>query len=260
MVVGLLSVAYGSGMEPTLIYGRHAVTEALRRRPEVVSRLIATPEALTDPVINKLARTVATVEPLGRRLPAGVSRDAVHQGLIAAIDTNQLLMPFKDFVATLKPTADTVLVLLGEVQDPQNVGSIIRSAGAFGARAVLIPKHRQASLTGSVIKVSAGLAFSVPLVAVGNVNTALRTLKEQGFWTYALAGDGAANVHEEHFDRPSVFVVGNEGSGVREKTQAVCDTTLHVPIHPRAESLNAAVSTAAVLTVWSGQHPNSTTA
>lgn len=238
-----------------MIYGRHAVLEALRRRPEVITRLYLDPRAAAEPTVNKLAAVVGNVESLGRKLPAGVQKEAVHQGYIAAIDTNQLLVPFKQFVRDLQVSLDTALVLLGEVQDPQNVGGIIRSAGAFGARAVLIPKHRQAGLTGAAIKASVGQAFVVPLVSVGNVNTALRTLQEAGFWTYALAGAGATDLHQEQFTKPSVFVVGNEGSGVREKTLAACDTTLSIPTHPRAESLNAAVSVAATLTVWSGQHP-----
>ncbi|OYV26074.1 MAG: hypothetical protein B7W98_03380, partial [Parcubacteria group bacterium 20-58-5] len=99
--------------------------------------------------------------------------------------------------------------------------------------------------------------FRIPLVAIGNVNHALEVLKKRGFWTYALAMEGATPLTAEKFDAPAVFVVGNEGRGVREKTLAACDITLAIPMHPRTESLNAAVSAAVVFYEWSKRHPAS---
>jgi len=141
------------------------------------------------------------------------------------------------------------------LQDPHNVGAIIRSAAAFGISGVLIPEHNQAPITGAVVKTSAGMAFRVPLVAIGNTNNTIRVLKEKFFTVYGLAMDGSRDVSEEKFDTPALFIVGNESKGIREKTLALCDTLLRIPMHPRCESLNAAVSTAIVLHEWSSQHP-----
>lgn len=243
-------------MEITYIYGIHAVEEALRKRHDVVSTVYAKESLLNDERFLSLAKRAAEVLPLDeKKLPHGVPRDAVHQGVIAGIDMAKLLIPFKEFKQKLNPSPDTAVVVLGELQDPHNVGAIIRSAAAFGASAVLVPEHRQAPVSGTVIKVSAGTAFSIPLVAVGNVNSALDTLKDLGFWVYGLDSESGVSVTEEAFDRPSVFVVGNEGKGMRVKTREHCDTILTIPMHPRAESLNASVSAAAVLLAWSTVHP-----
>ncbi|MEX0930673.1 MAG: 23S rRNA (guanosine(2251)-2'-O)-methyltransferase RlmB [Candidatus Paceibacterota bacterium] len=237
--------------ELTYIYGVHAVKEVLRKRPDVVSVVYIRDSLLADPKLRAQANRAGSLLPLDeRRLPEGIPHDAVHQGMIAGIAMDKLLVEYKTFKENLSPTPDTAVVVLGEVQDPHNVGAIIRSAAAFGISAILIPEHRQAPVTGTVIKVSAGMAFSVPLVSIGNVNTALRDLKNRGFWVYGLDSKGTVSLTEEKFDRPSVFVVGNEGTGMREKTREVCDTVLTIPMHPRAESLNASVSAAVVFYAW----------
>jgi 23S rRNA (guanosine2251-2'-O)-methyltransferase len=143
------------------------------------------------------------------------------------------------------------------VQDPHNVGAIIRSAAAFGIAGVLIPEHNQAGITGAVIKASAGMVFTTPLVSIGNVNYAIKALKAKGFWIYGLDASGKNTLSGEKFDAPAAFVVGNEGSGIREKTLDACDIVLNIPMHERTESLNAAVSAAVVLYEWSKHHPES---
>jgi 23S rRNA (guanosine2251-2'-O)-methyltransferase len=232
------------------IYGYHAVAESLVHRPDVVSELYLEAEAY--PELRQVARVPVTLlNPA--RLPGGISREAVHQGVVAAIDTEKLLVPYKTFSATLTGEVPTAVVVLGELHDPHNVGAIIRSAAAFGLAGVLIPPHRQASVTGTVIKVSAGMAFRIPLVEISNVNATLRDLKDRGFWVYGLASGGAATLGEERFDRPSAFVIGNEGSGLREKTREACDAVLSIPMDPRCESLNASNAAAVTFFEWQRQ-------
>lgn len=242
-----------SVMDTVYIYGLHAVTEALRKRPDVVAAVYAEEKYFEDAKFVAMAKRAGTLEVLSNKLPGNVPRDAVHQGLIAAIDTTKLVIPWKQFRDSVATDPATALMMLGEVQDPHNVGAIIRSAAAFGAAAVLIPEHRQAPVTGTVIKVSAGMAFTIPLVSVANVNRTLRELKDRGFWVYGLDSDGDTELHTESFTKPSVFVIGNEGTGMREKTREQCDVILTIPMHPRAESLNASVSAAVTLYAWSVQ-------
>jgi 23S rRNA (guanosine2251-2'-O)-methyltransferase len=99
------------------------------------------------------------------------------------------------------------------------------------------------------------MAFRVPLVSIGNVNTTLRDLKDKGYWIYGLAMEGTP-LNEENFDAPSVFVLGNEGAGIREKTLETCDIALSIPMNPRCESLNVAVSAGVVFHSWSQKHPH----
>lgn len=241
------------------IYGKNALIEALENAPQVIKRVHLSPD-----VEDERLRTALKAEAIPTQVlephEAGriVGADKTHQGVIAVIDTARLMTPFETYIKEVEPTKDTAIAVLGEVQDPHNVGAIIRSAAAFGFSAVLIPEHNQAQVTGTVVKTSAGMAFRIPIVSIGNVNDTLRKLKEKGFWIYGLAMDGKA-LATETFDAPAAFVLGNEGAGIREKTLEACDISLSIPMHPRCESLNVAVSAGVVFSAWAGQHPTSLT-
>lgn len=239
------------------IFGKHAVSEALRFRPDVITELHIEPGCSDDGLLSVLGRSPVAPKVLsGRRLPGGLRSDAVHQGVIAGIAVNRLMVDYRDFAASLSPTEHTSVLVLGEVQDPHNVGAVIRSAAAFGVAGVLIPPHNQSPVTGTVVKVSAGMAFRIPLVHIRNVNATLEDLKKRGFWVYGLAGEeGAMSLYSESFTKPTAFVLGNEGSGLRQKTRDACDTLISIPMHPRCESLNAAASAAVVMAEWSRQQP-----
>jgi len=237
------------------IYGKNPVREVLLTHPNLVKTVHLAPDFGDDALLTVIKNTrVARASFDPKKLPHGITYDAVHQGIIAQVALEDLLVPYDDFIAQLSITDNTALVLLGEVQDPQNVGSIIRSAAAFGIAGILMPAHRQASLSGSVVKVSAGMVFRIPLVTIGNVNTTLEDLKKRGFWTYGLDQGASQSVYDEGFEKASVFVVGNESEGIREKTLAHCDIPLTIPMQAGTESLNAAVATAVVLSQWSRIH------
>ena len=242
--------------EKVYIYGKHALMEALTNTPRVIKKAFLAPD-LRDVALHALLEMreipIAKLSASsGREL---VGQGAVHQGVIAIMDPSALLLSLDDFLARLDMKTNPAIAILGEVQDPHNVGAIIRSAAAFGFAGVLIPQHHQAGITGTVVKTSAGMVFRIPLVTIGNVNNAIKILKEKGFWTYGLAMDGATTLVTEAFDAPAAFIIGNEGAGIREKTLLACDITLKIPMHPRTESLNAAVSAAVVFYEWSRKHP-----
>ncbi|MFA7302368.1 MAG: 23S rRNA (guanosine(2251)-2'-O)-methyltransferase RlmB [Candidatus Paceibacterota bacterium] len=238
------------------IYGKHALTEALQNTPQVIRKVFLSAD-LKDAELRQLLTkhqipTAPLVPGKGKEL---VGRDTAHQGVIATMNPDSLLVSLDDFLNTLDLSKNPALAVLGEVQDPHNVGAIIRSAAGFGLAGVLIPEHNQAGVTGAVVKSSAGMTFRIPLVKIGNVNHTLDLLKKKGFWTYGLAMDGKTSLGADTFAAPCAFVVGNEGAGIREKTLAACDVTLSIPMHKRTESLNAAVSAAIVFYEWSRKHP-----
>ena len=238
------------------IYGKHALMEALQNAPKVIRKVFLAPDLHDTELRTLLAKhSIPLAELASGKGKELVGRDTPHQGVIATMDSSALLVSLDDFLGTLDMKKNPSVAILGEVQDPHNVGAIIRSAAAFGVSGVLIPEHNQAPITGAVVKSSAGMAFRVPLVSIGNVNHALKVLKEKGFWTYALAMKGSTPLGAEAFNAPAAFVVGNEGFGVREKTLEACDVTLSIPMHTRTESLNAAVSAAVVFYEWSRKHP-----
>lgn len=238
------------------IYGKHAVIEAVERRPDIVRELHVAADFSDARYLDRLLKAGITPRTLNlKNPPRGISSNAPHQGVVAGIVPELLSVPYRDFITNTAITPDSAFLVLGEVQDPHNVGAVIRSAAAFGFAGVLIPPHNQAPVTGTVVKVSAGMAFRIPLVAISNVNTTLRDLQDRGCFVYGLASGGAANTTTEQFDRPAVFVLGNEGEGLREKTRDACDALLSIPIHSRCESLNAAAAAAVVMAAWSTQHP-----
>jgi 23S rRNA (guanosine2251-2'-O)-methyltransferase len=152
-----LKIFYGRSIYRYIyIYGKHAVLEALTFRSDVVAELFVRDDMMPQ-VPSKLTAGVKKVNVFkGDAIPREVDKHAVHQGMIAKIDKDKLVIKFEDFKRTLVVGNDTALALLGEVQDPHNVGAVVRSAAAFGLSGVLIPKHRQAGVTGTVVKVSAG--------------------------------------------------------------------------------------------------------
>jgi len=241
--------------EKVYVYGKNALVEALENMPHVIKRVHLSPElddARLKHALKSRGITVQMMDATEARRKVG---DESHQGVIAVIDASALTISLGDFLAKVKPGKATALALMAEVQDPHNVGAIIRSAAAFGLSGVLIPEHNQAQVTGTVVKTSAGMAFRIPLVTIGNVNDTIKTLKEEGYWIYGLSMDGNA-LPSERFDAPAVFVLGNEGAGIREKTLEACDIKLSIPMHPRCESLNVAVSAGIVFNTWSEQHPH----
>lgn len=237
------------------IFGKHAVREVLQERPDIVVEAHVAADFSDESILELVGKQRIPLKVLNlKNPPRGISAKASHQGVVAGILPLKLTIPYKEFRETLSKSSDTALLVLGEVQDPHNVGAVIRSAAAFGLAGVLIPPHNQAPVTGTVVKVSAGMAFRIPLVTIPNVNTVLRDLQGDGFWVYGLEGEGTTTTVTEQFSRPSVFVLGNEGSGLREKTKELCDELISIPIHSRCESLNAAAATAVVLASWSAQH------
>ena len=238
------------------IYGKHALLEALLNAPRVIKKVFLAPDLgeakLQTLLTEHQIPTAVLAAGKGKEL---VGKEAAHQGVIGIMEPASLLISLDTFLDSVDLKKNPAIVVLGEVQDPHNVGAIIRSAAAFGLSAVLIPQHNQAPITGAVVKTSAGMAFRIPLVTIGNVNQTLATLKEKGFWIYGLAMDGSATLGTDAFDAPTAFVIGNEGAGIREKTIQACDVTLSIPMHPRTESLNAAASAAVVFYEWSKKHP-----
>lgn len=244
--------------ETMFIYGKNAVLAALTNKPSCVERVFLEngrelekdfENAIFKSINNnKIKKESFVNSDLSRELQA-----ANHQGILAKIHANDLTVDFEYFIENLQIDSNTCLVILGELQDVQNVGSIIRSATGFGVSGILIPEHNQAQINGTVVKISAGSAFSIPLVRIGNINNTIEKLKEKRFWIYGLDMFGEKTIYDENYSEATCFVIGNEGEGLRAKTKEACDMLLNIPISENVESLNAAVSTAVTLYEWRKQ-------
>jgi 23S rRNA (guanosine2251-2'-O)-methyltransferase len=248
--------------ETMYIFGKNAVLAALQNRPDIIERIFIEKdkgfeagklndfEKKVEDIIKekKIKKEIVSTGDLSREMQA-----ANHQGILAKVRVDDLTVNFEYFIENLEIDSNTCLVLLGELQDVQNVGSIIRSATAFGVAGILIPEHDQAQVNGTVVKVSAGTAFNIPLVKINNVNNCIEKLKEKRFWVYGLDVSGEKTIYEEDFTEATCFVIGNEGDGIRAKTKEACDMLLNIPISQNVESLNASISTAITLYEWRKQ-------
>lgn len=243
------------------MYGKHALREALLAKPEAVQKVFLDTNAQADGEITGLLKK-HNIIPSAMKQEAKssyVGEDAVHQGVIAVINIEKLYTPLEKVLnwpssaeASARESKNVpCFVLLDELHDPHNVGAIIRSAAAFGASAILLPEHNQSPITGTVIKTSAGMVFRIPIVKIGNVNQTVRLLQEKHMWSYGLVMDGDTQLKNAVFDTPTLFIVGNESTGIREKTLELCDVKLTIPMNPECESLNASVAASVVLYEWS---------
>lgn len=243
----------------TYLYGKNPLKEAIifgkKKSVMLIKDLFLTKGAAQEDSImslvqaNNISYTVVT----SAEIESHVGRDTVHQGVLALLDEKVLYTSLEEVLSSVSSKDRPLFVLLDELQDPHNVGAIIRSAVAFGADAILMPEHDQTQITGTVIKTSAGTNFSIPIVRIGNINTTLLKLKEKGYWAYALTGDGDTSLPSVAFDTPSIIVIGSEGSGIAKKTLEHCDFKLSIPMSPLCESLNASNAVAVTLYEWNKQ-------
>lgn len=247
--------------EKIYLYGRNPLKEAVlagsRSGIAFFESLFLTKQAEEDPKImsliqaNKLTYSVVTYQ----EIESMVGKSVVHQGVCALLNEKSLYISLEEVIEkSKKKESNSLFVLLDKLQDPHNVGAIIRSAVAFGADAILLPDNDQVLLNGTVIKTSSGMSFSIPIVKIGNVNTTLTKLKDNGFWTYALSGDGDTKLHTTTFDTSTVIVVGGEGEGVKAKTLELCDFKLSIETNSLCESLNASNAAAVTLYEWRKQN------
>ncbi|MGJ5813742.1 23S rRNA (guanosine(2251)-2'-O)-methyltransferase RlmB [Paludibaculum fermentans] len=172
-----------------------------------------------------------------------------HQGVVAVPSTQVAL--------TLESVLNRpgLLVVLDGVEDPHNLGAIVRTAHAAGATAVVIPERRAVGLTETVAKAAAGALALLPVVKVNNINRALETLKQHGFWIYGVDERGKQNYSDTEFTNPAAIVLGGEGRGLHEQTRHHCDFLIRIPMAGQIASLNVSVAAGVVLFDWRRRNP-----
>lgn len=170
---------------------------------------------------------------------------AAHQGVVAFGSVHSYVE-----LDEILPGA-RLLVVLDGVEDPHNLGAIVRTAHAAGANAVIIPERRAAPLTETVAKAAAGALEYLPVARITNVSQALEHLKQQGFWIYGLDERGTALYDRTEYNTPTVVVLGGEGKGLHQAVQKHCDVLVRIPMAGAVSSLNVSVAAGVVLFEWS---------
>jgi 23S rRNA (guanosine2251-2'-O)-methyltransferase len=222
---------------PMILYGRNAVREALRG-PRAVAQAWASVRAAREPWLEgvrvEIAQDAAALE---RRCG---SPD--HQGLCAEV------APYRYADAdALLAAPDPLIVALDELQDPQNLGAICRTAECAGATGVVIPERRSAEVTPAVCKASAGAVEHLSIARVRNLADFLLAAKDAGVWSYGADGGARVPYTAPDYRGGVILVMGAEGRGLRPRVAASCDELVALPLHGRVESLNASAAAAALL-------------
>jgi 23S rRNA (guanosine2251-2'-O)-methyltransferase len=172
------------------------------------------------------------------------SNSAAHQGVLA-FGAAERYAELDEIAVNAQ-----LLVVLDGVEDPHNLGAIIRTAHAAGAAAVVVPDRRAAGLTETVAKAAAGALEHLPVVRVGNVNQTLETLKARGFWIYGLDERATHLYSETDYAKPTVIVLGGEGQGLHQLVKKHCDVLVRIPMAGAISSLNVSVAAGIVLFEW----------
>ncbi len=229
-----------------LRFGIHPVLEALRTGSPLNRVLIAreTSSHRLQEIVALCREHSVPVRFERRQVLDRLCGGAAHQG-VAALGAAHQYRELEELLETAR-----LLVALDGIEDPHNLGAIIRTAHAAGAAGVVVPERRSAPLTEAVAKAAAGALEYLPVARVGNLNRALETLKQRGFWIYGLDERGEHAYDAIDYAAPTVFVLGAEGHGLHQQVRNRCDFLIRIPLAGRIPSLNVSVAAGVVLFEW----------
>ena len=185
------------------------------------------------------------IKSLELRLMDNLASGGNHQGVIAKAEPIKA-MRLSNAIYEAQNNKKELWLAVDEITDPQNLGSLLRSAACLGFTTILLPKHRTAGINATVHKVACGAVEKLRIVEVSNLNSALIDLKEEGFWVYGADMDGKSIVNFD-YAYPAVLIVGSEGTGIRQKTLEHCDEVISIPQKGGVSSLNAAAAGAIIM-------------
>ena len=228
-------------MKDVILYGRHAVLEALKNPQRKINRLLVTKENAAE-IKGKIHPEIADKKEFDRILPP----DAVHQGFALFAQPLENLQ-IEDVIALANQKENCCVLILDQVTDPQNVGAIIRSAVAFDTLALVMQDKNSPLENGAMAKASAGMIEHLPVCRVTNLSRAIGQLKEAGFWTIGMDSHAKQAVSQVNKAGKNAIIMGSEGKGMRRLVEENCDLTVRLPISKNVESLNVSTATAIVL-------------
>ncbi|MBS1851978.1 MAG: 23S rRNA (guanosine(2251)-2'-O)-methyltransferase RlmB [Acidobacteria bacterium] len=231
-----------------LIYGINSVTEALKARArgfEWVGIAKDRSDMRLQRVVEECRRQGVAVRFITRQEMDRMAATNSHQGVIAVTSGKQY-SDLDDLIAA-KRGAHTLVVVLDGVEDPHNLGAILRTADAAGADGVVIPDRRAAGVTGAVVKVSAGASAHLPIAKVTNISRTVEELKSKNIWVVGLDERGKQSYDELDYNMDCAIVLGAEGKGLHDLVARKCDFLVSIPMLGKVPSLNVSVAGAVVL-------------
>ncbi len=235
--------------EIDLTYGRHAVLAALKSDRQI-NRIWLTDKLLAHgqfyPLVKEAKANGTIIDEVDSRRLAQLTQGGNHQGIAAQVAPYS----YWDLPALIdhaKKTPDPVIVIADGIEDPHNLGAIIRTAEALGVQGIVIPQRRAAGITSTVMKVAAGALENMAIARVVNLNQAIIKLKDAGFWIYGTTADTDNMLHQTNFSGSVGLVIGSEGQGLSQSTEKNCDQLVAIPLSGKTPSLNASVAAAIAL-------------
>lgn len=226
-----------------MVAGRNAVMEALKSSRSVNKLMIAngSTEGSIKEIIAVAKEKGINIQYWDRSKLDSIARGIRHQGVLAQVAPVQYA-ELEDILQVAKDRNEPpFIVLLDELEDPHNLGAILRTADAAGVHGVLIPKHRSCPLSATVAKTSAGAVEHVPVARVGNLVQTIKKLKQEGLWVAAADMDGK-DYYDTDLTGPLLLIIGSEGQGVGRLVKEQCDFVVRIPMVGKINSLNASVA------------------
>ena len=230
--------------DTNLIYGKNPVIEAINAKKALKVFLVA--NFNDQKILALIKNNKVAVQTVSPNEMEKIANGGVHQGIAAELKPYQTVS-LQEIVAKAKKKEKKIIVMLDGIEDPHNLGAILRSADVFEASGIVLPKHNSVSLNATVAKTSAGAINYVPVAVVNNLNQAIKELKEEGYWVVATDGSATISYSSLKYDFPVVIVIGSEGKGVSSLVLKNSDYIVKIPQFGHVNSLNASVAAGILL-------------
>ena len=221
-----------------LIYGRNPVKEAIKKG--IVLKLFLTTNFKNHTILDLLNNPKFDIQYISNAEMNNLATGA-NQG-VAAYIKNIEYYSLESVIQLSKKETNPIILMLDGINDPHNFGAIIRCADVFGVKGIIISKHNQVPLNATVAKTSAGAINYVPICMVNNLNSAIQTLKDNGFWIVSSDGSASSSYLDLKYDFPTCLIIGSEGFGVSKLVLKNSDYVVKIPQYGQVNSLNASVA------------------
>lgn len=227
------------------VYGKNVVMQMLKNQSEIQRLYLLAGSKHLD-IEKEAQKNGVTITYMQRNKMDTIAKSTKHQGIIAQIKEYKMYS-MDEILRAIPSGKQPLLVMLDGLEDPHNLGAILRTCDCVGVDGVIIGKHRSVSLTPTVAKVSTGAIDTIKVAQVTNLTQTLKDLKQQGYWVVGADGYQATDYRKVDYNMPIVLVIGSEGFGISRLVQKECDYCVSIPMVGEVSSLNASIATAVLL-------------